>query len=458
MKPMTLERIAVSCNGRVLGDAGTKVDGFATDTRNLPMAGAGAPLFVALRGPNFDGHAHVADAAARGAVAALVSRPVEAGIAQVQVEDTERALGDIARALHRERNTRVFAITGSNGKTTVKTLLLSILSQAGRAHANPGNFNNEIGLPLAVIDAPDDARFSIYEMGAGKPGDIAYLTGIVRPDIALVNNVSAAHLERMGSLEAIADTKAAVYDDLNEGGIAVVNAEDAFAPMMAARAAGHRMLRFGIDVPADVVARDVGATAEGTRFRLDTPAGDVEVAMAFSGRHNVANALAAAAMALAAGVDIDHIRAGLEAARPVAGRLRTHRLRSGATLVDDSYNANPASLRAGVDMLAEGGGEAWLVLGDMRELGADEVALHAEAGRHARAAGITRLYAIGPLAGHAADAFGAGGQHFDDHARLADSLRAALRDGVRVLVKGSRGSAMDRVVAALLDGETHDAA
>ena len=458
MKPMTLEHIAALCDGRVLGAGETCVDGFATDTRKLPMAAAEAPIFVALRGPNFDGHAHVADAAARGAVAALVSQPVDAGIPQVQVEDTERALGDIARALHRGRKARVFAITGSNGKTTVKTLLFSILDRAGGAYANPGNFNNEIGLPLAVIAAPDDARFAIYEMGAGKPGDIAYLTSIVRPDVALVNNVSAAHLERMGSLEAIADTKAAVHDDLADGGIAVVNADDAFASMLEARAAGHRVLRFGIEAVADVVARDIVATADGSHFRLETPAGSAAVRLAFPGRHNVANALAATAMALAAGIGIDVIRTGLEAARPVTGRLRTHRLAGGATLVDDSYNANPASLGAAIDMLAQGGGEAWLVLGDMRELGVDEVALHAQAGRHARAAGITRLYALGPLASHAADAFGAGGETFDEHARLAAELRSALGDGVRVLVKGSRGSAMDRVVAALLDGEKHDAA
>lgn len=455
MKAMALSKIAQLAGGRLAGDD-AMVDGVTTDTRKLPDAGDGAPLFVALKGENFDGHAHVADAAARGAVAALVSREVDAAIPQIRVADTQLALAAFARGLQRERATRVFAVTGSNGKTSVKTLLLSILNQAGGAYANPGNFNNEIGLPLALIDAPEQARFAVYEMGAGKPGDIKYLTDIVRPDVALVNNIAPAHLERMGTLLNVADTKAAIYDALGSDGIAVINADDAFAPYFAERAHGHRILRFGLEASADVHARDIRMDREGSRFRLVTPAGDADITLALPGRHNIANALAAAAMTLAAGIDIDPIKAGLEAARPVAGRGVAQRLASGAQLIDDSYNANPGSTHAAIDTLAAGGGEAWLVLGDMRELGADEVALHAEVGRRAKAAGIARLYTLGTLAGHAADAFGEGAHRFDTHQALADALRVGLRDGVRVLVKGSRGSAMDRVATALLQGEGSD--
>ncbi len=460
MTPRLLSWIAQATGGRLVG-ADRTVDAIATDTRALP---GGDALFVALKGENFDGHAHVQAAADGGCVAALVARPLEVALPQIVVADTERALASLAAAVQRERTTKVLAVTGSNGKTTVKTLLHSILRQLGSAYANPGNRNNEIGLPLAVLDAPDDARFAVYEMGAGKPGDIAYLTAIARPDVALVNNIASAHLERMGSLLGVAQTKGAIYQALPAGGVAVVNADDAFALYFSERLRGVRMIRFGIEAEADISARDIRGGLQGSRFTLVAPEGEVEVALPLPGRHNIRNALAAAAMALAVGASLAQVRAGLEAVEGVAGRLATHRLRHGATLVDDSYNANPGSLAAAIDTLAEGGGEAWLVLGDMRELGADEIALHAEAGTRARAAGIARLFALGELSAHAARAFGEGGSVHASHAALADALWAQLGAGTTVLVKGSRGSAMDRIVAALLqrdagpDGETTDAA
>ena len=460
MTPRLLSWIAQATGGRLVG-ADRAVDAIATDTRALP---GGDALFVALKGENFDGHAHVQAAADGGCVAALVSRPLEVALPQVVVADTERALASLAAAVQRERVTKVLAVTGSNGKTTVKTLLHSILHQLGSAYANPGNRNNEIGLPLAVLDAPDDARFAVYEMGAGKPGDIAYLTAIARPDVALVNNIAPAHLERMGSLLGVAKTKGAIYQALPDDGVAVVNADDAFARYFSERLRGRRAVRFGLEAEADVVARGIEADMQGSRFTLVTPQGEIDIALPLPGRHNVRNALAAAAMALAVGATLVQVRDGLAAVQGVAGRLATHRLRSGATLVDDSYNANPGSLAAAIDTLAEAGCEAWLVLGDMRELGADEAALHAEAGARARAAGIARLYSLGPLSAHAAQAFGEGARQFDAHAALADALWADLRAGTTVLVKGSRGSAMDRIVTALLqrdggaNGETTDAA
>lgn len=459
MKPLPLSRIAQLCGGRLLG-ADVLIDAIATDTRTLDASDGRAALFVALKGERFDGHDHVAAAAKAGARALLVAHELDSALPQVIVADTERALAAFAAALQGTRAGKVIAITGSNGKTSVKTLLLSILQRAataegGVAYANPGNRNNEIGLPLAVLDAPEDARFWIYEMGAGKPGDIAYLTAIARPDIALVNNIAPAHLERMGSLLGVADTKAAIYDALPSGGVAVINADDAFAPYFAERAHGRQLLRFGLEASADITARDIVLDADDTRFILVTPQGQCQIALALPGRHNVLNALAAASLALGAGASLDAIRDGLRAARSVAGRLVTHRLSNGAVLIDDSYNANPGSLNAAIDTLAaasksNAAGESWLVLGDMRELGADALALHAEAGRRAKAAGIARLYAFGPLSAAAVEAFGAGAEHFDTHAALADALRAALKPDVRILVKGSRGSAMDRIVNALL--------
>ena len=448
MIPRHLSWIAQAAGGRLVG-GDRVVDAVATDTRALPQGRAA--LFVALKGENFDGHDHVAAADAGGCVAALVSHAVDVALPQVVVADTQRALADVATAVQRERtHTKVIAITGSNGKTSVKALTEAVLSRAGKTYATPGNRNNEIGLPLAVLDAPEDADFAIYEMGTGAPGDIAYLTAIAQPDVGLVNNVAPAHLERMGSLLEIANTKAAVYDDLRNDGIAVINADDAFAPYFMERAARHRVLRFGLDHGAEVSARDIALDAEGSRFVLTMPGGEADVTLAMPGRHNVRNALAAAAIGHALGMRADAVAAGLSAARPVKGRQLAHRLRSGAVLIDDSYNANPGSLAAAIDTLASSGNEAWLVLGDMRELGADEVALHAQVGARAKAAGIARLYALGALSAVAANAFGEGSRAFVSHAELADALSAELHAGVRVLVKGSRGSAMDRIVAALL--------
>ncbi|WP_028919970.1 UDP-N-acetylmuramoyl-tripeptide--D-alanyl-D-alanine ligase [Pseudoxanthomonas suwonensis] len=461
MNRLPLSLIAHWAGGELHGDD-TVVDAVSHDTRQL----RGGSLYVALRGERFDGHDFAADAAMRGASALLVERLLELDppLPQILVTDSERALARIAAGMQRDREAKVVAITGSNGKTSVKTLALAVLQRAGLAYANPGNRNNEIGLPLAVIDAPEDADFAIYEMGAGKPGDIAYLTAIARPDVALVNNVAAAHLERMGSLLGVAETKGAIYAALPDGGTAVINADDAFGEWFEQQVvrpvdSGRTVLRFGVDASADVTARDIRVAGEGSRFVLVTPAGEAGVELALPGRHNVCNALAAAAIGLACGMEPEAIAAGLGDARPVAGRQVAHALPGHALLIDDSYNANPGSVAAAIDALAASGDEAWLVLGDMRELGPEAEALHADAGRRARAAGIARLYTLGPLSAAAARAFGEG-RHFDTHQALAaalqDDLRARAQAGaapakaLRVLVKGSRGSAMDRIVTALL--------
>ena len=471
MNRLPLSLVAHWAAGELHGED-VSIDAITRDTRAL-VPGS---LYVALRGERFDGHDFAADAVARGAVALLVERLLDLpGVAQVLVEDSERALARIAAGMQRDRHATVVAITGSNGKTSVKTLALAVLQRAGTAYANPGNFNNEIGLPLAVIDAPQDADFAIYEMGAGKPGDIDYLTAIARPDVALVNNVAAAHLERMGSLLGVARTKGAIYAALAEGGTAVVNADDAFGAwfeqeVIDAAGTGRKVLRFGLDASAEVTAcdvRDLPGPGPGSRFTLVSPQGRVEVELALPGRHNVRNALAAAAIGLACGVPLAAIAAGLADARPVPGRQVAHALPGAAQLIDDSYNANPGSLAAAIDALAASGEQAWLVLGDMRELGPEAEALHAEAGARARQAHIARLYTLGPLSAAATRAFGDGARHFDSHAALAAALAADLRARAqagaggdpcaprRVLVKGSRGSAMDRIVSALLaQGDT----
>ncbi|MCW0413293.1 UDP-N-acetylmuramoyl-tripeptide--D-alanyl-D-alanine ligase [Xanthomonas sacchari] len=502
MKRLPLSMIAHWAGAELHGDD-VVIDAISHDTRSL----AAGSLYVALRGERFDGHAFVADAATRGASALLVERvQPQIELPQIVVADTQLALARIAAGMQRGRATRVAAITGSNGKTSVKALLLAILQHAcridgGSVYANPGNRNNEIGLPLAVIEAPDDADYAIYEMGAGKPGDIAYLADIAPPQVSLVNNIAAAHLERMGSLLGVAQTKGAIYTALPADGTAVINADDAFGlwfeQRLASGEARPQVLRFGLQPGAEVGAAQVRMAADRTQFVLTTPRGDVEATLPLPGRHNLQNALAAAALALALDVAPARIAAGLAQVQPVPGRQITHTLPNGAVLIDDSYNANPGSLAAAIDALAAAGGERWLVLGDMRELGAGAEALHASGGRRARDAGLTRLYALGPLSAHAAQAFGENGRVFDSHAALIEALQrdlvavagnresgsgnrqeqdqeqevkqmhdntSAPSDGAlprvpgpgsrvpaTLLIKGSRGSAMDTVVRALLN-------
>jgi UDP-N-acetylmuramoyl-tripeptide--D-alanyl-D-alanine ligase len=444
---MALATIAVWTGGRLLaGDA--EVTGVAIDTRKLKPG----DLFVAIRGERADGHDYLAEAAARGAVAAMVTRKVDSDLPQVLVNDAGLALGDLASAVRAQRDVRVVGITGSNGKTTVKTLVASILSRHGRTHVSGGNYNNELGLPLSLLAMPADTEYAVFEMGAGKPGDIAYLAAIARPDIGLVTLIAPAHLARMGSIEGVAETKGALYQALPVDGTAIINADDAFASFFGGLAGSRQVLRFGLEHKADVGADIIEQRVDGSRFVLSTPRGDAEVALALPGRHNIANALAAAAVALALDVPLDTIVAGLEQASGVAGRLRRVVAAGGWTVIDDSYNANPGSMAAAIDTLLLAGGERWLVLGDMAELGADARALHAGIGAMARERGIERLFAVGPFGTATVEAFGAGATHFDDKAALIATLQAQLHAGVTCLVKGSRSAGMEQVVAAIDGG------
>ena len=448
MMKIDLADVARWTGGRLAG-ANVPVDVVSTDTRTLE---AGA-LFVALRGERHDAHAFVEAARAAGAGALLVDHAVAVALPQVVVGDTLLALAELAREVALRQRACVVGITGSNGKTTVKTLVASILSRHGRTHVNSGSFNNEIGLPLTVLAMPGDSEYAVLEMGAGKPGDIEYLARIARPRVGLVNNVAPAHLERMGDLDTIAATKGMIYAMLPDDGVAVVNADDAYAGYFAGLAGARRVVRFGFGAGADISARIDADAADGA-FELVTPRGTTAVTLALPGRHNIANALAAAAVAHALDVPLETTRVGLEAATPVPGRNVRIAHASGAVLVDDSYNANPGSFAAAVATLAGEPGLRILVVGDMLELGAAGERLHAELGELARRRGVDRLHAVGTLSRAAAAAFGPGGRHHADQQALVDALRGELGPGVTVLVKGSHGSAMDRVVAALVaDGD-----
>jgi UDP-N-acetylmuramoyl-tripeptide--D-alanyl-D-alanine ligase len=450
---MRLSAIAMWTHGRLLGDDAS-IQSVAIDSRKIKPG----DLFVAFKGERVDGHDYLADAKARGAAAALVERRVEIDLPQVQVENAELALGDLASAVRAQRNARVIGITGSNGKTTVKTLTASILSRHGRTHFNTGSFNNEIGLPLTLLWMPEDTEYAVLEMGAGKPGDIDYLAAIARPDIGLVNLIAPAHLERMGTIEMVAETKGAVYRALPADGVAIINADDAFASFFAGLAGGRKVLRFGLDHKADIGADILDQRVDGSHFVLSTPHGDADVQLPLPGRHNIANALAASAIALALDVPLDTIVEGLEQAVAVEGRLKRIAMPAGWTLIDDSYNANPSSMHAAIDTLALAQGERWLVLGDMAELGNDARALHAGVGRHARERGIQKVFAVGPLSAAAVEAFGAGATYFADKASLIGALQAQLHAGVTCLVKGSHSAGMEHVVAALKSGQPKEGA
>lgn len=449
MRTVKLSQLALWCEGRLIGED-VAIGNISTDSRKDLHGG----LFVALRGERFDAHEFVSQAEENGAAALLLHRPVKTHLPHILCPDTEEALGEIAAGLASSRRSVVLALTGSNGKTSVKSFLYSIMCRAGSAYVNPGNYNNEIGLPLAVIEAPEDAEFAIYEMGAGKPGDIAYLTSIVTPTVALVNNIAPAHIERMGSLMGIAETKGAIYEALPDDGIAVVNADDSFAGYFMERIGSRAVLRFGITNSADVSAEKISLAEESSSFRLITPSGAADINLAFAGRHSVMNALAATAMAIAAGAPFEAVVSGLQSARPVPGRQEPKLLMNGSVLIDDSYNANPGSVTAAIDSLAAAcaldGRQSVLVLGDMAELGENAESLHADIGRKAKSEGIDQLWTCGKLSRSIQNAFGHGARHFENRFELSAALIPTLDGRQRVLVKGSRSSQMDSVVNALI--------
>jgi len=444
-----LDTLARAARGVLKGD-NVRFGAVLSDTRAIEPGA----LFVALRGERFDGHDFVPAAATAGAAAALVSRAVSAPIPQVIVSDTLAGLAAFANAWRRHHGARVVGVTGSNGKTTVKEMLGAILSRVGPCLVTQGNLNNHIGVPLTLCRLEDTHRYAVIEMGANHQREIAHLAAIAEPDVGLVINAGPAHLEGFGGIEGVAKGKGEMFAALGPDCAAVINADDRFAALWhgLARAAGT-VTTFGMREHADVSATDLvarqSATGFVTEFELHTLQGDCRVSLPLAGEHNVMNALAAAAAALAAGANLDAVREGLCAMRPVSGRLEAKAALNGARLIDDAYNANPGSVRAGLRALAEGPDERWLILGEMAELGDEASRLHAEIGEYARQSGFSRLYAVGGEARHAVEAFGPGACWFASAEELVAAVKPGLRPGLTVLVKGSRVNRLERVTAAL---------
>jgi len=444
----TLSRAADYMKGTLHGDD-RSFEGVSTDTRTI----RDGQLFFALQGPNFDGRDYVGIAGENGAAAAVVSSQVTDDLAQITVDDAKVALGRLGAAWREEHDAVVIGVTGSNGKTTLKELIAACLRRQAPTLATQGNLNNDIGMPLMLARIEDSHRYAVLEMGANHAGEIAYLTALANPEVVVITNAGAAHLEGFGSIDGVARAKGEILQNEKRPRVAILNADDRFYGYWTSLVGDVQSLSFGFNDSADVRADDIAASATNTSFTLHIAGESTAVSLPLVGAHNVRNACAAAAVAHVLDVTLDDIRAGLEGVSPVAGRLQPVRGVHGATLFDDSYNANPLSVIAGAEFLSALPGESWLVLGDMKELGDDAADMHREVGEAARASGVDRLFAYGDLASSAAEGFGESARWYASIDALVDELSEALTADVSVLVKGSRSMRMERVVDALREPE-----
>jgi len=412
-------------------------------------------LFFALNGERFDGHDFLSEVTTRGVAGVVVSRPVDLSIPQILVSDTLIALQRAGAAWRDSFDIPVIGVAGSNGKTTTKEMIRKILSQVAPTLATKGTLNNHIGVPLTLLGLHEQHWSAVIEIGANHPGEVAALTSIASPTVGVVTNAGAEHLEGFGSLEGAARAEGEIFAGLKPSATAIINSDDPFAGLWESMNHAGSVKYFGSRIDAEYRQigdlRMVGQVGEIQEFQLVTPSGMKSVKLALVGRHNIQNALAAAAAAHVVGCDLAQISAGLEQVLPVKGRLEVKQAMSGGCIIDDSYNANPSSLEAGLNVLAAANGERWMVLGNMAELGADAENAHRQAGRSARAAGVSRLFALGDLAIQAAEAFGSGAEHFAESAELANRLSRAVVPGVTLLVKGSRVNKLERVVDALVN-------
>jgi UDP-N-acetylmuramoyl-tripeptide--D-alanyl-D-alanine ligase len=424
-----------------------------TDTRKL-VAGE---LFVALRGENFDAHNFLDQAAAQNVCGLVVEKfAPHISLPQLVVKDTLLALGQIA-AMNRNAFVKpVLAITGSSGKTTVKTMLACILQECGKVHATKGNLNNHIGVPLTLLQLEADHQFAVIEMGASAIGEIAYLCSLARPQVTMINNVMPAHIAGFGSIDGVAQAKGEIYQALSVDDTAVVNIDDKYSTQWLA-AMNARILRVSLtDATADCYAQQLVPTADAVGFDLVIKGQSTSVQLNIPGEHSVRNALMAAAMASAVGANLQQIQLGLQKFSPVSGRMSRHLSEQGALIIDDSYNANPGSVRAAMDVLATTTGNRIFVLGDLAELGDDAEQLHAQLGNYAKQKDINYLFTLGKLSRNASEAFGDGAQHFDSREQMIEQLKALALPGTTILIKGSRSAKMDLVVSALCAiGDTH---
>ena len=440
----TLASVAQSMRGTLHG-ADCPFDGVSTDSRTLRRG----ELFFALSGPNFDGGEFVSQASDKGAAGAVVKSVVEDDVAQITVDDTRLALGRLGATWRQSHAATVVGVTGSNGKTTIKEMIAACLSQIAPTLATAGNLNNDIGMPLMLLRIDSSHRYAVLEMGANHAGEIGYLTSLARPDVVVISNAGVAHLEGYGSITGIAHGKGEILQSDTRPQFAILNAEDEFYQYWLSLVDDIEILSFGLGEGADVHADHIVAEKGSTSFRLHLPAAVVDLTLPLAGIHNVRNACAAAAVATALGVSPEQIRNAFESIEPVAGRLQPVAGRNGAVVYDDSYNANPESVCAAGDFLATLSGRNWLVLGDMFELGENADQLHFDTGKALADCRVDRVFAIGDLSKHTIRGFGDDGEWFASIDDLIASVMADISADVTILIKGSRGMRMERVVEAL---------
>jgi len=439
-----MSRAAIAMEGKLYGDDAT-FRGVSTDSRSVQPG----QLFFALKGPNFDGVRFARQAAEKGAAGIVAQSVTKVRLPGIAVDDTRQALGRLGASWRRRMPATVIALTGSNGKTTLKEMVAAGLSQVAATLATRGNLNNDIGMPLMLLSLAREHRYAVLEMGANHAGEIAWLTSLAMPAIVAITNAGPSHLEGFGSIDGVARAKGEILQGADRPQTAVLNADDQYFDLWCSMASDLNIVSFGRAEDAMVRIADVNTDAGGSTFMLHLAGEVLTVHLPLPGLHNVTNAAAAAAILMAAGLLPEQIRAGLQAVQPIGGRLRSLPGLRGSRLFDDSYNANPASVTAAAEFIAAQDGESWLLLGDMGELGSDAAALHRDVGIAAKDAGVDRLLAMGPLTRQTIEGFGGGGEWFATADDLIAAAAADLRPDVNVLVKGSRFMCMERVVAAL---------
>jgi|TARA_B110000902_G_scaffold266254_1_gene353286 UDP-N-acetylmuramoyl-tripeptide--D-alanyl-D-alanine ligase len=444
--PLNLKSLQQEFSWQLIG-ANCSFDSVSIDTRTLQSG----DLYVALVGDNFDGHDFVAAAIAKGACAVLSSKKLDIAVSQLIVSDTRLGLAMLANVVRKQFNGILVSLTGSAGKTTVKEMLAAIFAVKGEVLSTKGNLNNEIGVPLTLLQLSQSDDYAVIEMGAGKPGDIRYLSQITNPDIAILLNAKPVHLVGMGSVEGVAQTKGEIFESLSSKCYAVVNLDDDFADFWKQRIDTAQIVTFGINTDADVRAENIELSAYSVIFNLCANNQTQTISLPVAGAHNVANALAAAAAAIAAGLSISEIAQGLTNFTGVASRLNRSSGINGCTVIDDSYNANPEAMMAAIDVLAMQAGNHILVVGDMGELGEKADQFHFEIGQYAKQNKVSRLLAVGELSRHAISGFGDDGEWFSSQQELISSLTNSIKQSDVVLVKGSRSAAMENVVIKIMN-------
>ena len=447
---MTLTQVARVLHGRMQGND-TEFFAVSHDTRKLKQG----DLYIALVGPNFDGHDFLSQAQTQGAAAALVSRVTSTSLSMVQVDNTLQALGKLANYWRQQFNVPVIAVTGSNGKTTVKGMIAAIMTEVGPGLVTQGNLNNDIGVPLTLLRFRSKHQYGVIEMGMNHAGEIEYLTRLAQPSVALINNAGQAHLAGLGSVENVARAKGEIFAGLQPDGVAIINADDPYADLWRDLAKPYHCVSFGISNPAEYAATYV-TEATACVVRLTTPLGEISLRLSLLGAHNVLNILAATAASVSAGATLQQVQKGLENLAAVPGRLELKVGINGARVLDDTYNANPGSLTAGLMVLGNAVGERILVMGDMAELGESAAEIHGDAGALARKLGVDSLYTLGEMTKYTSQRFGKGAKHFSVHADLIEYLKRVMHPGAIVLVKGSRVMKMEQVVIGITQGTTQE--